>query len=44
MKTEENGTFGVEGKEKICILQAATQPEGLSFRVIKNMFSRHADS
>jgi hypothetical protein len=44
MKTEENGTFGHDGKEKICILQAATQPEGLSFRVVKNVFSRQADS
>jgi hypothetical protein len=44
MKTEENGTIGHDAKEKICILQAASQPEGLSFRVIKNMFSRQADS
>ena len=43
MKTEENGTF-TDVKEKISVLQAASQPEGLSFRVINKMFSRKSGS
>ena len=37
---DQGGSFGTDGLDKINIMNAALQPEGLSFKVIKNMHNR----
>ena len=44
IKTEENVSYFADATEKLSILQASTQPEGLSFRIIKNMENRNIQS
>jgi len=40
IRTEENISYLADATEKLSIMQASTQPEGLSFRVVKNMENR----
>ena len=40
-RTEDNISYGGESLDKINILSAAVQPEGLSFRVMKNLYNRN---
>jgi hypothetical protein len=40
LRTEAQHSGSDEGREKISILQAALQPEGLSFIVMKNIYNR----